>query len=185
MKEYKILDKSKYLITNRVYDNFVNIHINLGLIEQIPQNWEGKTIIDALKYLNIADEKGTKIKSPIEEVVIYKSHLEHLIIDNDKNRKKHLNRAIRTIQTPNLILKNNTYNDYIKLFIDKKEIKPHLQVVKVKSDGSFYVTNHRLHKHYADRLILEGEIIYDLSSISGNNFADIYTITNFSKNFNP
>ena len=53
----------------------------------------------------------------------------------------------------------------IKTPID--EVKPHLQVVKVKSDGSFYVTNHKLNKKQADKIILEGQVLYDLSSLSG------------------
>jgi len=162
----KILDKSKYLITQNVYDNFVEIHKEQNLIEITPQDWIGTTVQDALDYLGIKD-KGIKIKSPIDEIIIYKSHIEHLIYDNDQYRKKHLNRAIRTIQEPNLIIKNDVYNNYVKLFIDKNNnIKPHLQIVKVKSDGSFYVTNYKMQKRQADRLILEGEIIYDLSSMS-------------------
>lgn len=162
----KILDKSKYIITQNVYDNFVEIHKGLNLIEITPQDWTGTTVQDALEYLGIKD-KGVKIKSPIDEITIYKSHIEHLIYDNDSYRKKHLNRAIRTIQEPNIIIKNNVYNNYIKLFVDENNnIKPHLQIVKVKSDGSFYVTNYKLHKAQFKKNILEGEIIYDLSSIS-------------------
>ena len=166
VSEQQILSKEKYLITDNVYDNFVAIHKSLNLLEPTPQNWEGLTIEDAIKYLRIGD-KGIKIKSPIDEIIIYKSHIEHLINDNDKHRKKHLNRAIRTIQAPNMIIKTNAYNNYVKLFIDdNSNIKPHLQIVKVKTDGSFYVTNHKLNKKQADKIILEGQVLYDLSSLS-------------------
>jgi hypothetical protein len=165
MERTLILSKEKYLISNNVYDNFVSVHKSLNLLEPTPQNWEGLTVDDAIKYLGIGD-KGIKIKSPIDEIIIYKSHLEHLINDNDKHRKKHLNRAIRTIQAPNLIIKTNAYNNYVKLFVDdKSNIKPHLQIVKVKTDGSFYVTNFQLTKKQFKTKILEGEIIYDLSSV--------------------
>ena len=165
VSEQQFLSKEKYLITGNVYDNFVEIHKTLDLLEPTPQNWEGLTVDDAIKYLGIGD-KGIKIKSPIDEIIIYKSHLEHLINDNDKHRKKHLNRAIRTIQAPNLIIKTNAYNNYVKLFVDdKSNIKPHLQIVKVKTDGSFYVTNFQLTKKQFKTKILEGEIIYDLSSV--------------------
>ena len=161
----QILSKEKYLISDNVYDNFVSVHKSLNLLEQTPQNWEGLTVEDAIKYLGIG-EKGIKIKSPIDEIIIYKSHIEHLINDNDKHRKKHLNRAIRTIQAPNLIIKTNAYNNYVKLFIDdNSNVKPHLQIVKVKTDGSFYVTNFQLTKKQFKTKILEGEVIYDLSSV--------------------
>jgi len=165
MERVLILSKEKYLISTNVYDNFVSVHKSLNLLEPTPLNWEGLTVDDAIKYLGIGD-KSIKIKSPIDEIIIYKSHLEHLINDNDKHRKKHLNRAIRTIQAPNLIIKTNAYNNYVKLFVDdKSNIKPHLQIVKVKTDGSFYVTNFQLTKKQFKTKILEGEIIYDLSSV--------------------
>ncbi len=164
-EQQNILSKDKYLISDNVYDNFVSVHKSLNLLELTPQNWEGLTVEDAIKYLGISDN-GIKIKSPIDEIIIYKSHIEHLINDNDSHRKKHLNRAIRTIQAPNLIIKTNAYNNYVKLFIDDhSNIKPHLQIVKVKTDGSFYVTNFQLTQKQFKTKILEGEIIYDLSSV--------------------
>ena len=175
-KIFEHLNKNRYLTTPNVYDNFVYIHKTLGLIETIPQDWTGETVQDALIYLGIKD-KGIKIKSPIDEIIIYKSHIEHLIYDNDKYRKRHLNRAIRTIQEPNLIIKNNVYNNYIKLFFDKNNnVKPHLQIVKVKSDGSFYVTNYKLQKSQFRKNILEGEIIYDLSSMSSTKTVPTLTL---------
>ncbi len=65
-----------------------------------------------------------------------------------------------------MIIKSGAYNNYVKLFIDcESKIKPHLQIVKVKTDGSFYVTNFQLTKKQFKTKILEGEIIYDLSSV--------------------
>jgi len=176
---YNKFDKSKYTVTDKVYDNFVSIHKSLGFIELIPPDWEGETVEDAMKYLQMSD-KGIKIKSPIDEIMVYKSHIEHLIFDNDSYRKRYLNRAIRTIQAPNLITKNKVYNNYVKLFIDnQKNIKPHLQIVKVKADGSFYVTNYKLRKQQFKNNILEGEIIYDLSSMSSEQNTDINIITHY------
>ena len=78
----------------------------------------------------------------------------------------------------NLIIKIKCYNNYIKLFINEKSnIKPHLQIVKVKVDGSFYVTNYKLQKNQFKKNILEGEIIYDLSSMSSKNSTDTNIIT--------
>ena len=161
-----LLSNTKYLTSSNVYDNFVFIHKQLNLLEKTPPDWNGSTVADAVLYLGI-QAKGTRIKTPIDEIIIYKSHIEHLINDNDPHRKKHLNRALRTMQKPNIIVKNGVYNYYIKLFYDKETVKPHLQVVKVKSDGSFYVTNHKLNKKQADKIILEGQVLYDLSSLSG------------------
>ena len=81
------MNKEKYLISDNIYDNFVFVHKDKGLVEYIPPNWEGKTVEDALMYMGIGD-KGIKIKSPIENITIYKSHIEHLINDNDSYRKK-------------------------------------------------------------------------------------------------
>lgn len=171
------LDKKKYIISNNVYDTFISIHKELGLLENLPDNWEGQTVEDALKYLGI-EKKGIKIKSPIENIIIYKSHIEHLINDNDSYRKKFLNRAIRTIQAPNLIIRMGVYNNYIKLFVDENSnVRPHLQIVKVKNDGSFYVTNYKLQKNQFRKNILEGEVIYDLSSMSSRKSTDTNIIT--------
>ena len=160
VSEQKALSKEKYLVTNNVYDNFVSVHKSLNLLEPTPQDWMGETVEDALIYLGIKD-KGIKIKTPIDEIIIYKSHIEHLINDNDKHRKKHLNRAIRTIQAPNLIIITNAYNNYVKLFIDdNSNIKPHLQIVKVKTDGSFYVTNFQLtKKQFKTKILQEREVL--------------------------
>lgn len=178
--------KEKYLKTDNVYDNFVNIHKQQGLVEKTPEPWNGTSIEDAINYLGIKDDKGIKIKSPVEYISIYKSHLEHLIKDNDTYRKKHLNRAIRTIQEPNLIVRNGVYNNYIKLFSDNnKKIKPHLQIVKVKEDGNFYVTNYKLTKNQTKKIIIEGQVIYDLSSVSNTNSIDNNIITNNNTSFNP
>lgn len=177
--------KAKYTKTDKVYDNFVQLHTENNLIEKVPEYWQGETVEEALEYLGIKDNKGVKIKSPIEEVSIYKSHMEHLINDNNAHRKKYLNRAIRTIQEPNLITKSGNYHNYIKLFSDGKNTKPHLQIVKVKEDGNFYVTTLKPTKRQGDKTIIEGQVIYDLSSMSGENITDNSIITNSKDDFNP
>lgn len=182
-----LIDKSKYTNNDNVYDNFITEHKQKGLIEKSPDEWNGKTVDDAIKHLNMVDG-AVKIKSPIEEISIYKSHLEHLITENDikgnTSRKKYLNRTIRTIQEPNIITKRGQYHNYIKLFDDGK-IKPHLQIVKVKPDGSFYVTNFRPSKQQLKSQIIEGQVIYDLSSLSSIKNTDNNSITDVDSNFNP
>ncbi len=177
--------KAKYTKTDKVYDNFVQLHTENNLVEKVPEYWQGETVEEALEYLGIKDNKGVKIKSPIEEVSIYKSHMEHLINDNNAHRKKYLNRAIRTIQEPNLITKSGNYHNYIKLFSDGKNTKPHLQIVKVKEDGNFYVTTLKPSKAQFKSRIIEGQVIYDLSSMSSENITDNSIITNFQGDFNP
>ena len=53
VSERQVLSKEKYLISDNVYDNFVSVHKSLNLLEQTPQNWEGLTVEDAIKYLEI------------------------------------------------------------------------------------------------------------------------------------
>lgn len=180
-----LVDKSKYTKNDNVYDNFVSQHKQNGLIEKSPEEWTGNSVEDAMKHLNMTNGQ-IKIKSPIEEISIYKSHLEHLITDNDvkgnTSRKKYLNRTIRTIQEPNIITKRGQYHNYIKLFDDGK-IKPHLQIVKVKPDGNFYVTNFRPTKQQIKSQIIEGQIIYDLSSLPNTQSVDTNIITDNSETF--
>lgn len=101
-----------------------------------------------------------------------------MIEENNSHRKKYLNRAIETIKKPNLIVKNGVYNNYIKLFNDNEnKIKPHIQIVKVKDDGSFYVTTLKPSKNQIKNNILEGQVIYDLSSMSNAKSTDTNIIT--------
>lgn len=112
--------------------------------------------------------------------------MEHLVDENNEYRKKYLNRAIRTIQAPNLILKNGEYNNYLKLFSDEQQkIKPHLQIVKTKGDGNFYVTTMKPTKNQVKKIILEGQVVYDLSSMSDTKSTDTNIITNSLQNLNP
>lgn len=130
--------------TNNTYNSFVDTHKNLNLIENTPDYWNGSNIEEAKEFLNFGKNNMVKIKSPIEEITINEGHLKLLIEDNNSHRKKYLNRVLRTIENPNIILKDGVYHNYIKLFKDKNSsIKPHLQIVKVKNDGSFYVTNYK------------------------------------------
>lgn len=177
-------NKEQYLSGENVYDNFVDIH--KAFQEKEPPPWNGQSVQEALDYLGIKDGNGIKIKSPIEEISIYKSHMEHLIDENNAYRKKYLNRALRTIQAPNLILKSGNYKNYLKIFSDEQnKIKPHLQIVKTKEDGNFYVTTMKPTKNQVKKIILEGQVIYDLSSMSSTKSTDTNIVTNSSTDFNP
>lgn len=172
---------------DNVYDNFVSSHKKANLIEQAPEYWSGETIENAKEFLNFGNKSSIKIKSPIEEITINEGHLKHLIEDNNSYRKKYLNRVIRTIQNPNIILKDNDYHNYIKLFKSENDtIKPHLQIVKVKNDGSFYVTNYKPTKRQLKQL-LQNEVVYDLvrnTDVENNSPAN-NSITDVDTNLNP
>ena len=154
-----------YLKNEKIYDSFVELHTKSGLIEKAPEKYLGETVEDICNYLNITDKKPAIIKTPKDKVIINKDHIVKLVNQNEKERKGFLNYTIRTLEAPNLILKNGEKHKYIKLFKDNEETKPHLQIVKVKGDGSFYVTNYRPTKKQVDTEIKEGQIIYDLSNV--------------------
>jgi len=105
------------------------------------------------------------IKSPIEEIKINRDNVKHLVEENEKARVGFLNYEVRTMENPNLIVSNGKKNSYIKLFFVNDLIKPHLQIVKVTSDGSFYVTNYRPTKNQVYNEIIKGQVVYDLSSL--------------------
>ena len=154
-----------YKQTPNIYDNFVEYHTNKGLIEKAPPKYMGETVEEICDYLGINDKKPAIIKTPKDKVIINKDHIIKLVNQNEKERKGFLNYTIRTLEAPNLILKNGEKHKYIKLFSENDKTKPHLQIVKVKDDGSFYVTNYRPTKKQVDTEINEGQIIYDLSNV--------------------
>jgi len=150
---------------NKIYDNVITDHQRKGLIEAAPEKFAGTTKDDFRKVLKMDENGVAKIKSPIEEIKIQEQHLDHLLNDNEPQRKTFLNYVVATIERPNLVVRIGNKNHYIKFFIDKSRIKPHLQIVKVASDGSFYVTNYRPTKKQVNDTIKEGQIVYNLSNV--------------------
>lgn len=168
---YAMKDLSKkYTVTPNVYDNVVDVHAKAGMIENAPKKWLGQTIEEAKKALGFNGKKYTLIKTPIEDVTINEGHLQHLFVDNNPERKHKLMHAIGALKKPNIILETvedgNKYRNYIKLYqSEEKGVKPHLQIVKVKDDGSFYVTNFPPTKNQLTKKIKEGQIVYDSSNV--------------------
>lgn len=150
---------------NKIYDNVITDHQRKGLIEAAPEKFAGTTKDDLRKVLKMDENGVAKIKSPIEEIKIQEQHLDHLLNDNEPQRKTFLNYVVATIERPNLVVRIGNKNHYIKFFINKSKIKPHLQIVKVASDGSFYVTNYRPTKKQVNDTIKEGQIVYNLSNV--------------------
>lgn len=111
--------------------------------------------------------------------------------DNEEERSNYINRFVRTLQSPNLVIKSiengKTYNYYVKSFSsENNKISGHVQVIKKCSDGSFYVTNHHLHNSKFNKALKNGQIIFDLSDLSAVQNAPDNNIINYLKrNFNP
>lgn len=175
----------EYLKNDRVYDSFIKKHSDLGLIENAPPKYTGQTVEEICEYLNITDKKPAIIKTPKDKVIINKDHVIKLVNLNEPSRKEFLNYTLRTLEAPNLILKNGEKHKYIKLFNDNNKTKPHLQIVKVKNDGTFYVTNYRPTKSQVIREINEGQVIYDLSNVRDGKPSANNSITENQKDFNP
>ncbi|MBQ8465288.1 MAG: hypothetical protein IJ545_04685 [Alphaproteobacteria bacterium] len=163
-------NKQRYLKdgSDKIYDNVIAIHEQAGLIENAPERFAGTTKEEIKKALNAGEDGTARVKSPIEDIKIKEEHFEHLLNDNEPQRKTFLNYVVATIERPNLIVKVGKKNHYIKFFIDNSKVKPHLQIVKVASDGSFYVTNYRPKKKQVNNTIKDGQIIYDLSAVRDN-----------------
>jgi len=173
-------------------NNFYNVHKNHS--EQAPEEYKGKkTIKGVLEYLGSINNKTAEIKTPIETVVVNRERANHLLNENEGERSDFINRFVRTLQKPNLIIEaprdGKLYNYYIKLFKENDgENKGHIQIVKKAQDGSFYSTNHHLKNSLFKQLINNGQIIYDLSDLSAtqqNVTSDNNIITDNAENLNP
>ncbi|MEO5358187.1 MAG: PBECR2 nuclease fold domain-containing protein [Nitrospirae bacterium YQR-1] len=82
----------------------------------------------------------SEITTPIETVTIMKKHYLKLAAHEDKSRKDFVNFIRPTLERPNDIRDVDGEHTYIKIFKDGG-IKLHATIVKVKPDGTFYVTN--------------------------------------------
>lgn len=149
-------------LINKLFDKEINT------IEKEPQPYTGERNINAvLEYLGSKDNKTATIKTPVEDVIFNENNLTHLIEDNNNERLQDLNKAIRTLQEPNLVVNNiedgKNYNYYIKTFEGNDKVKAHLQIVKKCEDGSFYVTNYSAKTKKLNKVLNNGEIIYKMS----------------------
>ncbi len=168
--------------------NFYDIHRNYA--EEEPEQYQGKrTIKTVLSYLGSKDNKIASINTPVEKVTITRNDVNHLLKENEKECSNFINRFIITLQNPNLVIESNEngkrYNYYIKSFIDKdSKISGHVQIVKKCTDGNFYVTNHHLKNSKFQKILKNGQIIYDLSDLSAmQNASDVNSITHNQSDF--
>ena len=182
--------KQKYLNEKQnALKNFYDVH--KAFTENEPGQYNGERTIKAvLNFLGSKDNKKASIKTPIENVTITRNDVKHLLEDNEKERSSNLNRVLRTLQNPNLIINENidkTFkNYYLKIFSTENKKTAHLQVIKCCNDGNFYVTNFHLKNGKLKQLLKNGQIIYDLSDKSAvQNAPDNIIINDNSQNFNP
>lgn len=163
---------AKYTATPNVYENIIDVHTKAGNIEKAPEKWLGKTLEEAKKTLGFNGKKYTLIKTPIEDININEGHLQHLLFENPANRREKLLYAVGALKNPNIITKTNerghVYHNYIKLYKENDSPVSHMQIVKVKDDGNFYVTNFEPTKKQVEQKIKEGQIVYDLSNVSSS-----------------
>ena len=162
------------------------------MAEPIPEEYTGNATFNAvLKYLGSEDSRSAVIETPVEKVIFNRNNLNHIIIDHPE-RLSDLNKMVRTLQAPNLIIKEvkdeKDYNYYIKNFRGSDKNKAQFEVVKIAPDGSFFSTSYPLRSNKFTQIINGGQIIFDLThdttaiqkNVSVNNI-----ITDIQEDFNP
>ncbi len=183
--------KNKYINSNKKpIENFYDLHQNLT--EPMPENYTGEGTFSAiLTYLGSNDGRSAAITTPVEKVIFNRNNLRHIIIDHPE-RLPDLNKMVRTLQAPNLIIRDTKdkkdYNYYIKNFSETSKNKAQFEVVKISPDGSFFSTSYPLNSNKFTNIINGGQIIFDLThdstaiqkNVSVNNI-----ITDIQEDFNP
>ena len=143
----QFVGKNEYINSNKKpIENFYDLHRNLA--EPIPEEYTGNATFNAvLKYLGSEDGRSAVIETPVEKVIFNRNNLNHIIIDHPE-RLSDLNKMVRTLQAPNLIIKEvkdeKDYNYYIKNFRESDKNKAQFEVVKIAPDGSFFSTSYPL-----------------------------------------
>lgn len=137
----------------------------MGLIEKYPSDFLGVSDDDIADFLGIKDKKPAIFETPIETVKIYRNNIPHIRHEKDKKRLLGLERAVKTLLHPNIVIQGKKENYYIKFFDKNGKNKSHLQVIKTTKKGGFYKTNFPMSKNKFEKI--EGQIIYDLSSKRG------------------
>ena len=183
--------KNKYISEGKSpIENFYDIHRNYA--ELAPEEYKGKSTFNAvLAHLGSTDNNSAKIKTPISEIIFNRNNLNHLIIEHPE-RLSDLNKMIRTLEAPNLIVsgtrEGKNYNYYIKNFKESDKNKGQFEVVKIAPDGDFYSTSYTLNSNKFKQIINVGQIIFDLTSDSTaiqKNVSVNNIINDVNNNFNP
>ena len=182
---------NKYInLSKKPIENFYDLHRNLA--EPTPEKYTGDATFKAvLTYLGSKDGRSAIIETPTEKVIFNRNNLNHIIIDHPE-RLSDLNKMVRTLQAPNLIISEvkdgKDYNYYIKNFQEADKNKAQFEVVKIAPDGSFFSTSYPLRSNKFTQIINGGQIIFDLThdttaiqkNVSVNNI-----ITDNCEDFNP
>lgn len=183
--------KNKYLnVSKKPIENFYDLHRNLA--EPMPEKYTGDATFKAvLAHLGSKDDRSAIIETPAEKVIFNRNNLNHIIIDHPE-RLKDLNKMVRTLQAPNLIINEakggKDYNYYIKNFNEGKKNKAQFEVVKIAPDGNFFSTSYPLNSSKFTHIINGGQIIFDLThdtTAIQKNVSVINIITDNQEDFNP
>ena len=183
--------KDKYISGEKSpIEKFYDIHRNYA--EPAPEEYKGKPTFKAvLAHLGSKNGDSAIIKTPLEDVIFNRNNLHHLIIEHPE-RLPDLNKMIRTLQSPNLVISgtrdNKNYNYYIKNFKENNKNTGQFEVIKIAPDGSFYCTSYSLNNSRFKQIINEGQIIFDLtydSTAIQKNVSVDNIINDVSNNFNP
>ena len=182
---------NKYIdLSKKPIENFYDLHRNLA--EPAPAKYTGDTTFKAvLTYLGSKDGRSAIIETPAEKVIFNRNNLNHIIIDHPE-RLSDLNKMVRTLQAPNLIISElkdgKDYNYYIKNFQEADKNKAQFEVVKIAPDGSFFSTSYPLRSNKFTQIINGGQIIFDLThdtTAIQKNVSVNTIITDNREDFNP
>ena len=177
-------------LSKKPIENFYDLHRNLA--EPTPEKYTGGATFKAvLTHLGSKDGRSAIIKTPTEKVIFNRNNLNHIIIDHPE-RLSDLNKMVRTLQAPNLIISEvkdgKDYNYYIKNFQELDKNKAQFEVVKIAPDGSFFSTSYPLRSNKFTQIINGGQIIFDLThdtTAIQKNVSVNTIITENREDFNP
>ena len=149
----------------RDYNQYLNRHKQLKLVDKYPPVFKGQTEEDIAKFLGIKGKEPAIFQTPVETVMIYRSNFKHIKHETDKTRIRGLIRAIETLKNPNIIIRDKKENYYIKFFTKGQKDKIHMHIIRTTKKGGFYKSNFPISKNRFENM--KGQIIYDLSSRRG------------------
>lgn len=157
-------------------------------VEQTPEDYKINNLEDALKDLDITENKPKEVKTPFETIQVRARNIEHIInSESDKLRYKSINRMFATLERPNIItLDEQGKRAYFKIFENNKENKKQIVYVSTDEQGNFVLTTIPIKRNKKFiNAINKGNIVYDSRKGVINNSPDTNSITDVDTDFNP
>ena len=157
-------------------------------VEQTPEDYKINNLEDALKDLDITENKPKEVKTPFETIQVRARNIEHIInSESDKSRYKSINRMFATLERPNIItLDEQGKRAYFKIFENNKENKKQIVYVSTDEQGNFVLTTIPIKRNKKFiNAINKGNIVYDSRKGVINNSPDTNSITDVDTDFNP